>query len=54
MSLRMEFEPVEEGSRSGDWTMIAPGDVTVRVESWDIDGDGRARQVAERIAEVLE
>lgn len=49
----MQFEPAEERSGSGDWVLVAPGSVTVRVESWDIDGDVRARQVAERIAEVL-
>lgn len=49
----MQFEPVEEYSCSGYWVLVAPGDVTVRVESWDLDGDVRARQVAERIAEVL-
>jgi hypothetical protein len=54
MSLRIEFEPAEERFSRGDWVMVAPGDVTVRVESWDLDADGRARQVAERIAEVLE
>jgi hypothetical protein len=54
VSLRIEFEFAEDPqSGSGDWVMVAPGDVTVRVESWDIDADGRARQVAEQIAEVL-
>lgn len=50
----MQFEPAEEGFSYGNWVLVAPGDVTVRVESWDLDADGRARQVAERIAEVLE
>lgn len=55
MSLRVKFEFAEDPrSGSGHWVMVAPGDVTVRVASWDIDADGRARQVAERIAGVLE
>lgn len=54
VSLRVEFEPLEENSRNGDWVIVVPGDVTVRVESWDLDADGQARSVADRISREAE